>query len=395
MPVVKRNKSGTWTVRLDLPTDPTGKRHQVRLHARTKSDLNGKIASALAECEKHGPPPRTKTTVGQLLDRWLEKKAHEVDFRTIESYRDQVRLYLRPRFGNRIVNHLTTAEVQAAIDDWQKAERLDKKQGKRSARTIGYPITVLSSALKYGKALGLCRDNVAQYVQRPRSDKRRPPVVDAEHAVVILRALLNTAFFAPAWVAFCAGLRRGELVGLRRGDIDFAKSILRIERAVVYRKQRLLVKVTKRPKSERSLPMSTITSRILAHHLQEQEQRLSLLGVPCTDETPLFDDGEGNLWKPDTFGSAYAREISKLGEGRLRLHGARHSFASIALEEGVQLLVISDVLGHESKMFTAQYYAHVLPNTLKDAMDRVSEALERHLPLGALSRPAEVGDSST
>jgi integrase len=321
--------------------------------------------------------------VGELLDRWLEKKSHEVEFRTIESYRDQARLYLRPRFGNRIAYQLTTAEVQAAIDDWQKADRLDKKFGKRSARTISYPITVLSSVLKYGKALGVCRDNVAEYVQRPRKEHRLPPVVDAEHAVAILRALLNTVLFAPIWVAFCAGLRRGEIVALRRGDVGLDKGTLNVERSVVCRSGRVFVKVTKRPKSERALPMSEITKRILVHHLQEQERRLSLIGVSCTINTPLFDDGEGGLWHPDTFGSTYAREFSK-SDTRLRLHGARHSFASIALEEGVQLLVISDVLGHESKAFTAQHYAHVLPNTLKDAMNRVSDALERHLDLAAL-----------
>lgn len=394
MPVTKRSKAGTWIIRLDLPVAPGSKRQQVRLHAKTRAELNAKMASALAEFEKHGPPPRTKTTVSELLDRWLEKKSHEVEFRTIESYRDQVRLYLKPRFGDRIVYHLTTAEVQAAIDDWQKAERYDKKQGKRSARTISYPITVLSSALKYGKALGLCRDNVALYVQRPRKEQRQPPVVDAERAVVILRALLQTALFTPIWVAFCAGLRRGELVGLRRQDVDVTKRILHIERAVVCRKSCIIVKATKRPKSERSLPMSEITARILAVYLEQQDHRLSLLGVTCTDDTPLFDDGEGRLWNPDSFGSAYAREVSKLHESRLRLHGARHSFASIALEEGVQLLVISDVLGHESKAFTAQYYAHVLPNTLKDAMERVSEALVRHLGFVDLPHSARDGTDS-
>lgn len=393
MPVIKRNKTGTWVARLDLPVPPGSKRLQLRLHAKTRVELNAKIASALSDFEKHGPPPRTKTTVAELLDRWLEKKSHEVEFRTIESYRDQVRLYLKPRFGDRIVYHLTTAEVQAAIDDWQKAQRHDKKQGKRSARTIGYPITVLSSALKYGKALGLCRDNVALYVQRPRREQRQPPVVDAERAVKILRALLNTALFAPIWVAFCAGLRRGELVGLRRGDIDLAKRILHIERAVVCRKRRIIVKATKRPKSERDLPMSEITAGVLSHHLEQQQKNLSLLGVPCSDDIPLFDSGEGQLWNPDSFGSAYAREMSRLEGGRMRLHGARHSFASIALEEGVQLLVISDVLGHESKAFTAQYYAHVLPNTLKDAMERVSTALLRHLDFTEFPHGAAVADA--
>ncbi len=301
-----------------------------------------------------------------------------MEFRTIEGYRDQVRLYLKPRFGNRIAYQLTTAEVQAAVDDWQKGDRLDKKPGKRSARTISYPLTVLSSALKYGRALGLCRDNVVQFVQRPRKEHRPPPVVDAERAVSILRALLGTAVFVPMWVAFAAGLRRGELVGLRRGDVDFLKRTLNIERAVVCRNRQVKIKATKRKKSDRALPMSDITIQMLKCYLLEQERRLALLGVPYDSDTPLFDDGEGYLWHPDTFGSAYARERNESSDERLRLHGARHSFASIALEEGVQLLVISDVLGNESQAFTAQHYAHVLPNTLKDAMIRVSEALERH-----------------
>ena len=379
MPVFKRTKSGAWVTRFDLPPEPDGRRRQMRLHAKTRQELNGKLASVLAEIESHGPPPRSTTTVAELLNRWIEKKQHEVAFRTIEGYREQVRLYLRPTFGSRIVYQLTTADVQAAIDKWQKSERFDGRAGKRSARTVSYPVTVLSSALKYGKALGLCRDNVAQYVERPRKEHRPPPVADAERAVVILRALLETALFAPIWVAFATGLRRGELVALSRGDVHLPKRILTVDKAVVCRNRKVFVSSTKRSKSDRTLPMSEITARILTHHLVcNQERRLSSLGVTFGDKTPLFDDGEGELWHPDTFGSAYARELAEAADERLRLHGARHSFASIALEEGVQLLVISDVLGHESKAFTAEHYAHVLPNTLRDAMNRVSEALERH-----------------
>ena len=84
MPVIKRNASGTWVTRLDIPVEAGGKERQLRLHAKTRAALNAKIASHFADVEQYGPPPRETTTVSELLDRWLEKKSHEVEFRTIE-----------------------------------------------------------------------------------------------------------------------------------------------------------------------------------------------------------------------------------------------------------------------------------------------------------------------
>ena len=71
-------------------------------------------------------------------------------------------------------------------------------------------------------------------------------------------------------------------------------------------------------------------------------------------------------------------------------HGTRHSFASIALDEGVQLTVLRDVLGHESEAFTADFYTQVFPARMREAMERVSGALSALLPASILSLPGEL-----
>jgi integrase len=375
MAVLKRSKNGTWSTRIDLPTGAGGKRQQLRLHAKTKAELADLVAGTMARYYNRQPIAR-KMTMDALFDRWLAKKALEVEFRSIEGYRDQVRLYLKPWFGKRLVSQLTTQDIQVAIDAWQAAPRMDGKPGFRSPRTIGFPIAVLSSILRYAIALGLCHENVAAYVHRPKKQRRKPVAVDASQAISILKVLTPTLLFAPIWTAFAHGLRRGEIVGLRRSDAETTVGVLHIVQAISCRGKTVVTKEPKRAKSERDLPMSPVTVKLLEAHKEAQERRLKLIGIECSPDTPLFDDGEGAFWHPDSFGAAYARALRKADHEHLRLHGTRHSFASIALEEGVQLEVISDVLGHESKAFTAEFYTHVFPKTLGDAINRVSDALK-------------------
>ena len=161
----------------------------------------------------------------------------------------------------------------------------------------------------------------------------------------------------------------------------------------------LVVKSTKRKKSDarRASDVSDRRERILTHHLDEQARRLDMLAVPINVETPLFDNGEGALWYPDAFGSAYARELARNGGEHLRLHGARHSFASIALEEGVQLLVIGECAWARSRRPCRPALRACLPALLKDVMNRVSERCrgpseERRVTLAGSSDPTRLSE---
>lgn len=93
-----------------------------------------------------------------------------------------------------------------------------------------------------------------------------------------------------------------------------------------------------------------------------------------TAETLVFERG-GEPWVPNTFGTVFAQTLHDAGVPHVRLHDLRHSFASMALEAGVDLKTVSTALGHSTISTTADIYAHVTEALRQDAAHRLHLAL--------------------
>jgi len=92
----------------------------------------------------------------------------------------------------------------------------------------------------------------------------------------------------------------------------------------------------------------------------------------------LCFDCDGKPWVPNTFGGTFARTVRLAGLPRVRLHDLRHSYATLSIEGGVDLTVVSWALGHSSIHTTANIYAHPSPKMIKGAAD----ILDRHVREG-------------
>jgi integrase len=380
-------KSGTWYARVNAPRGGDGKRRQLRLFGKTKHEVEMAVANLLVKLNRGYDPSKRRTTISELLDSWLETK-RDVEFRTRESYKATVRLHLKPILGEVAVAKLTRAQVQAAISSWRDGERLDGKHGRRGSRTTHENVRVLRAALQLAVIDGLRSDNPADHVSLPKRSKPTRQSTTAAGAGAVITAALNTYLFAPLYVAFAAGLRRGEIVGLQRGDVDLVARVLRVRRSIVCRGSHVLVKETKSEAGTRDIPIAPGLFRALDEHLRNQEQRLRLLGVELSPSIFLFDRYDGHLWHPDAFGKSYRALLRKHKLPPLRLHGTRHSFASIGLSEGIQTKVMSRALGHESEILTLSVYTHVEDNLVLQAATKIDAAISRELTMIAAERKA-------
>jgi integrase len=378
-------KTKTWYARINAPRGSDGKRRQIRLFGKTKHEVEVAAASLLIKLNGGYDPSKRHSTISEVLDSWLQTK-HDVEFRTRESYESTVRLHLKPTLGKILISKLTRAQVQSAISNWHDGERLDGKLGKRGSRTTLENIRVLRAALKLAVIDGLRSDNPADHITLPKRTRPKRQSTTASGAGAIISAAEKTLLFAPLYLAFAAGLRRGEIVALQRADVDLDARILHVRRSVVCRGKRVVIKEPKTEAGTRSIPIAPGVFRVLEEHLRHQKQRLQLLGVEPRNETFLFDRYDGQLWHPDAFGKSYRKLIKNNSLPLLRLHGTRHSFASIGLAEGVQTKVMSRLIGHESEILTLSVYTHVEDQLMIQATTKIGAALTRAL---GSSGPAE------
>jgi len=374
---VKRNlKTGTWYGRCDAPTQSDGMRRQIRVRAATEGDCWKRLHAKMAEIENGNltSRDRERMTVSELLDLWLETKKGK-EFRTIDSYQSVTRLHLKPALGHLRVREVRRSDIERAIVKWQTGPRLDGKPGRRGNTAVRQCITYIYGAFKLAKDDGLRPDNPVDGIRRPRRTKTKKPYVLVPGAKAILDAARGTAYYIALFVAFVAGLRPGELLALRRLDIDLVAGYIHVTTALEYRGKHLKRKAPKSEAGKRSIPIAEAVVAVLEAHILSQEKRLCDFGMSAGPETPLFDDGLGGIWHPEAFGRGFRRLLKAFGLPRIPWKATRDSFASIGVTESVHTKVLAEILGHEDEKITSAVYEHVDDTAKREANRRVSAAL--------------------
>jgi integrase len=181
---------------------------------------------------------------------------------------------------------------------------------------------------------------------------------------------------AALWiVAASTGMRRGELLGLRWRDIDLDSGELSIRQThVSYGKLR----VTKEPKTDRgrrTIPVDPRAVVALRAHKRAQAEEKLAAGETYGDQGLVFADEIGEPLRPDTVSAAFRRHVRDAGLPHLTPHGLRHTFATVGLEAGVDVLYIAELLGHSSPAITQSIYQHTRRDRLAAAAERIGDVI--------------------
>lgn len=181
---------------------------------------------------------------------------------------------------------------------------------------------------------------------------------------------------APCWIlALTAGLRRGELAGLRWEDVDLDRAVLRI--AVQRTTDSDYNIVSKEPKasSRRSEAVAEQMVTVLRRHRIRQAQERLAAGPAWQDSGLVFVDECGRGYHPQRITDLFHEAAAAAGLPRIRLHDLRHTSATLALVAGVHPKILQERLGHASIGMTLDIYSHVLAGMQHDAAAQVEGLL--------------------
>lgn len=194
------------------------------------------------------------------------------------------------------------------------------------------------------------------------------------------------ALAAAFWTALNTGARRGELSGFRVADLDLARGVLSVRRAVVEAVGGLAVKDPKSASGKRRVALDARTRDVLAAHLACQARALARAGVRQGRDTPLFADASGGPTPPSELSRAFRETADALGLPRTaHLHTLRHTHATYLLETGANMRTVQERLGHSDIKVTLGIYGHVLPGRDEQAAEGFAEVVkEAHGAAAAL-----------
>jgi integrase len=182
---------------------------------------------------------------------------------------------------------------------------------------------------------------------------------------------------APLWVlAASSGMRRGELLGVRWSDVDLDAATLQVRSSRVAFGALQVTKEPKTTRSRRTIPLPDRTVEALRTWKARQARERLAAGSAYTDLGLVFADELGGYLSPSGTSKAFGRQVKAAGLPRITLHQVRHSFATIALEQGIDVLYVSELLGHSSAAITQTVYQHSRPERVRAAVDTISKAIE-------------------
>jgi integrase len=373
-----RRRGSTYTYWLDIGRDPvTGRRRQrTKGGFRTKRECQAALNEAIAALRAGTLVEPSRRTVGRfLVDEWLPAvRVANVRDSTWASYRMNVEKHLVPGLGAVELQRLTPAQLNAFYRHLLTAGRRNGRGG-LAPKTVRYVHSILHRALRDAVRWGYVVRNVADAADPPKAKTPEMRVWSPAQLRVFLDHVRNDRLYAAWLLAATTGMRRGEILGLRWGDLDVEAGRLSVRQPRIVVDYRVQVSEPKTAKGRRSLALDPVTVAALrAHRARQAEERLAV-GPGYQESGLVFTRLDGSPIHPERFSSWFRQYVRAAGLPRIRLHDVRHSYATAALAAGVPAKVVSERLGHSAIAITMDTYSHVLPGLDEQAAGTVARLI--------------------
>jgi len=332
-----------------------GPGNRPKVSARTKTAMLIKLAKLQEKRETEHV--YASGTTGEWLDRWLSQVARTVEESTHADYVRWARLYVKPYVGDIPLDALDAEDVE----DMMSA--LEAK--KLAAKTVKLARTLLLSALDVAVIRKKISTNPARLTKGPRGVKARiNDRLSADQAQAVLTQLKGDRLYALAVVALFLGVRPGELFGLRWSAVDLGARTIAIHTGLKRNAAGWYLKGPKTDAGKRTLPLpQAVVVALKAHQAAQKKEKLFAV------DGFVFCDKAGEPLKARDVLTWWHEATIEAGVGRRRFYCSRHTAATLMLNNGVALEVVSKILGHAGYAITADVYAEVQEELQRDAAD--------------------------
>ena len=368
---IHQRPDGRWTASVDLGI-VNGKRRRKYVYGKTRKEVAEKLKALHTQQQQGVKLAGGTKTVEQHLAWWLEHVVRaERSSSTYVTYESLIRVHIVPTIGAIKLRDLTAERCQEL---WNALKTTLAPRSIKSCRAI--VVTALELAVRWGDI----PRNVATLTEMPTVEKHEPPLVDQDKARRLLKAAAGERLEALLYAALETGCRIGELIALRRRDLDLVKRAIRVEGSMgrSLKTEDAPSRPQRGPTKGRK-PRTLTISPQLAARLREHLQRVDAERAEADDWDDhglVFPSSRGTPLLQQSVGEALARVLERAGLEPMTFHSLRHWSASLMLANGVSPAVVKERLGHAAYATTMDIYAHVIPQVEEGSAETMGKLLE-------------------
>jgi integrase len=319
----------------------------------TRSQAEAALRRAIEDSQTIRPVSK-RLYLAEAGRRYLEnREAIGLKPGTLSDYESYMRVHLLPFFGRRALEQIAPDEVEAFI--------AAKRQEGKAVKSILNYVGLLNTLFAHGMKRGWCTSNPVRSIDKPR-DRRDPEIrfLNQEEFEALLDAtpddLLGSVERVLYLAAAMTGMRRGELLALRWGDVDWDAGLIRVRRT--YTRGHFGAPKTRR--SSRAVPLADRLKNQLRRHHERSAYQSELDLVFCHPRS-------GRVLDPSRLRRRFQDAARRAELRPVRFHDLRHTFGTRMAAAGAPLRAIQEWLGH-SDYRTTSIYADYAPDATQAAV---------------------------
>lgn len=363
---IRQRPDGRWEARYTVE----GKRKSV--YGETQREVRQKLTAIQADIDNGIYQAPTKLTLSAWLDTWQKDYLGDVKPRTVDSYKNTVRLHILPAIGKVKIQSLSTVQIQTFYNGLQRAGL--------SAKTIKNIHGVLHRALNDALSIGLIRFNPCTACKLPKVMKPEISPFDEKQIAAFLNAVRGHKYENLFILTLFCGLRQGEVLGLswdcvNSGVITINKQLQRARDG----SHSYLLAPTKNDKARYIKPAQTVLDALQREKVKQKLAKLQAGPAWNNDKNLVFTDEFGHSLSAQTVYLHFKKVAAGIGAPQARFHDLRHSYAVLALKAGDDIKTVQSNLGHHTAAFTLDTYAYVTEQMKQESADRMERQIQKLL----------------
>ena len=303
-------------------------------------------------------PLKSDITVAELVEEWLEVKEKTLTPQVHYNLTSSFNCHLLPVLGKYRVQDLTKQNIEKAYDKMFDGEYSDG--------TISTFVINFKNMLNYAVDKGILASNPHERaIVKKRNNIKKVESYSEEDQKKIVNYLRDRyePYHALFYTMISTGLREGEAAALTWDDVDMGKGVISIDKTVINRGGHK--RVQNHPKTAAGVRTVFLSDNTLDY--LRKYKRLH----PNTDY--VFLNTRGGWFSAGVIGKRWKHICAEIGIEYKGAHSLRHTFATRALEKGIDVKTVSKILGHRNVLTTMNIYQDVFPSQKKKAAELLND----------------------
>lgn len=359
-----KRSNGMWRAQ----TSANGKR--ISFSAKTRAECRQWLEEVSYQASQGINLEAGTKKLQKFLEEWLITVRSSRRPSTVSIYKRVLKRHVFPTLGSVQVKQINPEQIQSLY-----AKKLADGFSDHAVHQIHQ---VLHVAFEHALNLRLLPRNPVSYTSPPTPKSTEMSFYDeGEVQTLLLTAQgIGDHYYPIYYLAVHTGMRQGELLGLKWNDLDWKRQTLSITRQLVYRRGGVFeFREPKTKNGKRTILLGKAAIDILREHQDNQNLQRRRKATAWQEHGLMFASTTGTPINPSNLRRSFRVLLKESGLPKIRFHDLRHTAASLMLNNGIPVLIVSRRLGHSKPSITLDVYGHLIPSKQEEVVQLMDEIL--------------------